>query len=345
MKKLLLLALLASGALSAQIPHKVVICGVCKDVADRVPYSMRIMEKIGALFSDYRIVVYENNSSDSTPDLLTQWAQKNSNVHVMSERVSQKELAQSCVNRMDDGNFYRAEVIARARNKVLDKLFLDEYETFEYVIWMDMDFVLEPAYDAFIEIFESEQKWDAVFAYGIDPPGTYWDWYAFRDDVCPLGSELLGNEWWYLPREKRILKKADDWYPVISAFGGCGIYKKEALKGCRYSGIVTADLARLNEKLIKERSDHPIITKYIAGLSQMSLQHLLVIPTSDLPLIKNQHEGIRIPHLSGTLVWRMSSFVYQYPSVCEHVTLHASMICNGYDKLFINPRLVFRYGG
>lgn len=334
-----------STALVAQIPHKVLICGVCKGVAERVPYSMKIMETIGALFSDYRIIVYENNSSDSTPEILKTWAHNNRKVRVLSERISNDALARSCINRMEDGAFYRAEVIAQARNKVLERLFTEDYEAFAYVIWMDMDFVLEPAYDGIVETFESEQEWDAVFAYGIDPPGTYWDWYAFRDDVCPLGSELLGNDWWYLPKNKRLLSATDEWYPVISAFGGCGIYKKEALKGCRYSGVVTADLARLNEKIILQNESHPIVQKYKEGLQRVSIFRTLNNPTRDLPRIIDPHVGIRIPHLSDSLVWRMSSFVYQYPSVCEHVTVHATMILNGFDKLFVNPRFIFRYGG
>lgn len=35
---------------NASIHEKVVICGVCKDVAGRLPFSIKIMEKIGALF-------------------------------------------------------------------------------------------------------------------------------------------------------------------------------------------------------------------------------------------------------------------------------------------------------
>ncbi len=331
--------------LYAQLPHKVIICGVCKDVAERVPYTITIMEKIGELFSDYRIIVYENNSSDETARILKEWEGRNSKVRAITEHVDQKELENLFVNRTEDGNFYRAETIARARNIVLDKALSETYQDFVYLIWMDMDFKLEPDYEGFREVFESDREWDAVFAYGIDPPGTYWDWYAFRDHQCPIGSELLGNDWWYLPRQKRFLNRNDDWYPVISAFGGCGIYKKDAIKGCCYSGLVTKDLAQLSHKIIQENPSHPIIKKYVADVKNVKEYVTINAPSSAFLDIHDPRVGIILDDISEDIVWRMSSFVYKYPSVCEHVAFHASMILNGHGKLFVNPRLIFRYGG
>lgn len=64
-------------------------------------------------------------------------------------------------------------------------------------------------------------------------------------------------------------------------------------------------------------------------------------PDCLLPQIK--HRGVGVLLYEDPLVWRMSSLVYQYPSVCEHVPFHASMIAHGHGKLFINPRLVLKY--
>lgn len=323
----------------ATIPQKVVLCGVCKDVALRIPFSMKIMEKIGSFFSDYRIIVYENNSSDTTGYLIQEWAKNNNKVHAISERVTKEELEKTIINRLENGDFFRPECIARARNIVLEKALSPEYEGYDYIIWMDMDFKTEPDYQAIDEIFASAREWDAVFAYGVDPRPIFWDWYALRDQECPLGSELLGNDWWYLPKELNLTVQ-DDWYPVYSAFGGCGIYKKIALKNCRYSALVTSDLAEHYKTIIANYPDHPIVQKYLLSIKNLLITTLNTASKKNL----NSKAGIVIPHISE-IVWRLSSFVYKYPSVCEHVTLHASMIRNGYDKLFINPRFIFRYGG
>lgn len=328
---------------NALIPHKVVICGVCKDESFRLPYSIQIIDKIGALFLDYRVVVYENNSTDTTPKILKEWENCNARVHVISEKIEEKELKTIFVNRLDNHDFFGPECIARARNIVLDAAVSEKYRDFEYLIWMDMDFKLEPSYEAFSQIFEREKEWDAVFAYGIDPSGSYWDWYALRDHECPIGSELLGNDWWYLPKSLNVTQ--NDWYPVYSAFGGCGIYKKASIKGCRYSAFVTPDLAKLSHQIIQEKgASHPIIERYLTKLKEITKQVAIPHFSPDLDDIQDPNVGIITPNLPEDIVWRMSSFVYKYPSVCEHVPFHASMIINGHGKLFINPRFLFRYG-
>jgi hypothetical protein len=208
-----------------------------------------------------------------------------------------------------------------------------------------MDFSVPPDLEGMVEIFQTNREWDAVFAYGIDSQEVYWDWYAFRDRDDRIGSELLGNYWWYMPRPFR-LSYSDDWHPVYSAFGGCAIYKKSSIAGCRYSAIVTKDLETLSRRLIEEgrQIDHPQVLRYLDGIQNLSSIVTIKYPDTGLPSITDPDTGIHCAELGDSLIWRMSSFVYQYPSVCEHVTFHASMIARGHDKLFIHPRLIFRYG-
>ena len=347
MNKLLLILLVAFPiSIFAAIQEKVLLCGICKNVESALPRTIQILEQVGTLFQDYRVIVYENNSSDKTPLLLQEWAKRNPKVDLQCDFIKPSDIATTIINHKQDGKFCHVEEIARARNVVLDKAMSKTYEEYKYIIWMDMDFKLFPNFDGFREIFSSTQEWDAVFAYGVDPTNTYWDWYAFRDHVFPIGSELLGNDWWYMQKYCQ-LKPTDKWYPVYSAFGGCGVYKKSSIVGCRYSGIVTEDLEKLAKKIIKEgtRTHHPQIMNYLKGLKK--LKQIINIPfaQSTLPNIKNPHIGITLGKHDEPVIWRMSFFYYQYPSVCEHVTFHASMIMNGHNKLFINPRLLFRYGG
>lgn len=329
----------------AVIPEKVLICGVCRNVESQLPYTMKIMQDIGGLFEDYRIIVYENNSTDRTSKMLNNWMRYNSRVVVKSEFVGKSELEKVIVNLNTDNSFFRPELIARARNIVLDIAMSDLYQKYPYVIWMDMDFKRPPALEGIIETFTSNREWDAVFAYGIDPQGIYWDWYAFRDDVYPIGSELLGNDWWYMPK-KFSLNQTNDWYPVISAFGGCGIYKKSSILGCRYSALVTEDLELVAKQLITQGQcdSHPQILKYLNGLKDLQSIVKVDFPRPNLPKVEDPKVGVLLHSFQDPVIWKMSTFVYQYPSVCEHVPFHASMIVNGHGKLFINPRLVFTYG-
>ena len=147
--------------------------------------------------------------------------------------------------------------------------------------------------------------------------------------------------------KKLALKLSDDWYPVLSAFGGCGIYKKSSIKGCWYSATVTDDLESVMKEVILKgfSENHPQVFKYQAMVSELQDIVCLGVCRPGLQKITNDTTGIILGQGGSPVVWKMSSFVYQFPSVCEHVPFHASMITKGKDKIFINPRLVFTYGG
>ena len=323
--------------LFALILEKVVLCGVCRDVAEDLPSAIQTVEEIGGLFVDYRVVIYENDSKDLTAQILTDWANRNDKVSVQCENgVSENEI----VNHYEmDHEFYpgkpfRPEQIARARNIVLDIAMSEPYCDFPYLIWIDMDFSVPPELDGIIESFATNIEWDAVLAYGVSTRKSFWDWYAFRDATYPIGSELLGNTWWYMQKSFRLHRKSP-WHPVYSAFGGLGIYKKSSIAGCRYSALPTRDLETVAQELVATSRQNIATTELVT----------IPAPLPNLPKILDPNIGIILhPDLLNPLVWRMSSFVYQYPSVCEHVPFHASMIANGHGKIFINPRMIFYYG-
>ncbi len=335
---------------SATIPAKVLICGVCKNVDKQLNQTISIVESIGSMFEDYRVIVYENNSTDLTPSMLKQWTFHNSKISAFSENIEKSVLSQSIINcdfdpRTKD-DLFRPELIARARNIVLEKAMSEEYENYPYIIWMDFDFKIFPNLEGIKEVFLSAKEWDAVFANGIlVNNGDFYDWYALRDTTWPLGPEVVGDDWWY--GKQRSLDLNSDWYPVYSAFGGCGIYKRSSLKGCRYSALVTSDLEKLILKILSEDSlkNNFYVRKYWDELKRFHTRTYLPQPAPFAELITDPLVGVVIRQEKNPVVFRMSGFTctYQYPVVCEHVTLHASMIINGHDKLYINPRMTFNY--
>lgn len=338
-----------SFTLFAQLPQKIVICGVCKNVEEKLPYSKKIVEAIGELFTDYRVIVYENNSSDHTVDSLNNWARLNAKVSIQSEFLSQEYLENYVINRTIEGALFRPELIARARNIVMEKALSKQYDDFPYIIWMDMDFSFFPDLDGLIEIFTTDREWDAVFAYGIAAgSGAYWDWYAMRYEKYPFGPELLGKTWYEggaIMEKSFSLNKNDDWFPVYSAFGGCGVYKKESIQGCRYSGLVTEDTEKLMRGLIDDgiRFPHAQSILYQEKIKKLEGQVILGRNSTYYSKIKNPEIGIILHNFDRPVIWKMDSQTFEYPSICEHVPFHASMIVNGHNKLFINPRFVFRY--
>src|SRR3569832_512122 len=63
-----------------------VISGLARNVAGILPRTIARIKQIGAMFANYRVVLYENDSHDDTPRLLSDWAARNPRVHVTLER-------------------------------------------------------------------------------------------------------------------------------------------------------------------------------------------------------------------------------------------------------------------
>jgi hypothetical protein len=327
-------------SVEARIHEKVLICGVARDVESSLPKTIRIIEDLGKKFTDYTVLVYENNSQDNTPQLLKNWSNKNSKVKCFSEVISDEDYSKIIVNKTWDKRFYRPERIAYARNKILDHIEKDKFNDFKFVIWIDMDFRKKPIMDGLKEAFDRKKEWDAIFCYGVDSHGKYFDWFALRDDNYPVGPELLSDDWWSFEKKLK-LNTSQNWHPVYSAFGGMGIYKRDAIKGCRYSAVVTEDLDCLYSRIIKNGkvNSNYFIRSYFDKNQGVDSSFLSLSDAS----LKESPYGHPYSLYFSDLKWRMNSGVSYFPVVCEHVTFHASMIKNGYNRLYINPGIVFFY--
>ncbi len=75
------------------IQHTVVICGIIRDKADTVPQLIRNLEGVGSLFLDYRVVLYENDSTDGTLELLREWSVRNRRVYIIGEPDNSAEFS------------------------------------------------------------------------------------------------------------------------------------------------------------------------------------------------------------------------------------------------------------
>jgi glycosyltransferase involved in cell wall biosynthesis len=289
--------------------QKILICGVARDVAAAVPQTIANIEELGKRFKDYRVIIYENNSTDGSTGLLKQWAAENRHVQVISENLSADQLAPS-----------RTERIAAARNRTLQVARQPDYADYPLLLMADLDFRHRWPIEQIVQTVESDLEWDCVAANGIDHNGSIYDWYAYRDQTFPVGPEIIGDCWWTpLPgRGARISKQS--WAPVYSAFGGLAIYKREAILPHSYSGTVTPALRNLYAHIFST-------PRGLYGRIDLN-------PNTDLSKID--------------VTFRPCA-AWEHPSCperitcCEHVPLHAAMFLDGHGKIFINPDMVMHY--
>ena len=201
-----------------------VICGITRNDAETLPLTIRRIEKTGSLFRDYRVVVFENDSTDQTPDLLRRWGRDNPRVRVLIESI----VALPVFSRS------RFEKLAYCRNRYLDCVNESrELAGYEYIMVVDMDLRGGWSCDGLASSF-AETGWDAVASNAIayhNLRRTYYDTLALKP------QSLLKKKWRYrLFGEAWQFRRGDPLVPVESGFGGLGLYRREALLSRRYAG-------------------------------------------------------------------------------------------------------------
>lgn len=290
--------------------EKVLICGVCKNIGPAVFNTIKNIELLGNQFADYSVIIYENNSSDKTSFVLSQWAKINKKVTFISEKIPAHKLAPT-----------RIENISNARNIVLSLARDPKFFEYKYLIWADLDFEKPWPINEIVKTIESPVEWDCVSANGIRNR-SYYDRYAFRNETYPFGPELLGDDYFWpeLWKSWFSISDADNWIPVFSAFGGLAIYKTQSILNFYYSAHPTEDLKNYYQQILHSISlTNSHLQRYLS-LMNMNINDLSHVPI-EFQLDDQNNSGV----------------------CCEHLPIHASMALHGYGKFYINPKMIMHY--
>lgn len=223
--------------------YSVIICGCCRNNAQHIAKTMAIMNAIGAQFRDYRIVIYENDSMDNTRQILRENANSKTDL-ILEDGVN---IAR------------RTERIAHCRNKILDYIFT-EYDVgeYEYMLMLDMDDIIssgELVHTLHTCFLYKQDQWDAMFANCSD---KYYDIYALRKNkyltVCcwNVANNFMKSGMSYDTAYNECIERflvnyptGGELIPVLSAFGGAGLYKRSSIMDARYIGVEPAHLDTL----------------------------------------------------------------------------------------------------
>jgi hypothetical protein len=301
------------------INKNVIICGIVRNVGNLIANNINLALKTGEHFNKYKIIVYENNSTDNTKSELDKFS-TDKNVKIISEDIldiDKRENNKIWAYTEVTGSSHpcRIELISNARNKLLQEIRKDEYNEYCHVIVIDFD-SHGWEIDGIINSFQRTENWDALFA----SSHQYYDFYALRSHHLLFGPEVTGQLFWSgFPKVNMTPNKL---IPVYSAFNGIGIYKKELLMKFDYHFEINENVKKIYRCIFRnmkeDNTDHNLL-KIIAS------------PCEKFPnYIKDDLCDI---------VWKANSG-YDSPVVCEHVCLHFALLLNGY-KLFINPQMIY----
>jgi hypothetical protein len=203
---------------------RLVVAGLARDVEYNIENYAQQIDKLGRRFNDYRVVIVENDSTDSTLGKLEEWQETTGKVVILNGGVGEKFWK-------GEKTAERAFRMAQYRNVYLDYI-AENYSRWSYVLVLDFDL----QYWSNDGVFHSlaHPLWDAMFGNGkqtcaMTGEDVYYDTWAtiYTDGTSPT----------YQP----IYDKYSPPFLVHSGFGGMALYKLPIMTKFRYNGLLIND--------------------------------------------------------------------------------------------------------
>ncbi len=224
--------------------RSIAFAGCARDCAPFLPGVLANLEQLAQAAARSAFVFAENGSRDSTRADLQRWLGERADAHLLHPDGADSRSPERTVR------------IAAARNACLAAIESGPRRDFAFLVMLDFDEVNQApiALDglrAALDFLEESPDRAAVFA--CSAPRYYDVWALRHPDWCPGdvwqevtssgdGSYAARVERFVHARQREIAAEAPP-IPVLSAFGGLGIYRLAATRGLRYCGLDDAGRA------------------------------------------------------------------------------------------------------
>ena len=229
---------LSDGGEAAFSGRNIVFIGLARNCAHSLPRILGWIVEFSADLEDWGYVLLESDSDDDTPAILKSF-----------DELHHRGIVE-CLPPLRRRIPKRTARISYLRNRALDHLWNDRrLDAFDFAIIMDTDGANEtfPREALLAHMTCWPQDRGAVFANQTE---AYYDVWAFRHPV------LSPDDCWERVRNRRRdgLSRAEARHAFValrraplpsdaglievdSAFGGLGLYRLPAVRGCRYVGL------------------------------------------------------------------------------------------------------------
>jgi hypothetical protein len=258
---------------------RIVICFIAQNISHVFEKNKRRLEYIGNHFSEYKIIIFENDSIDNSRDLFKSWVVTNPLNVTLLDCEDAKECKYNAKPAYSYGTIGRIQKMARYRESCLLEV-KRRFAHYDYVMVFDFD--LDGSMNIngmFHSLSKPNTEWAGIGCYGMhwEIPGMIYDTGAYRNikerfDKTPslkLNSPVLNRieaiQCLYSCLQTPM-------YEVSSSFGGCIIYQTEKiLSTCcsyvseHYNSLGECEHITFNRGLNKDRSMHIFINYYWYG--------------------------------------------------------------------------------
>jgi glycosyltransferase involved in cell wall biosynthesis len=248
--------------------YSIIVCGCTKNSSSYIYKHLESLYEMHDQFAQFKLLVFENNSTDNTVEILETFKK----THPFFNYISEKNNIGK-----------RSQAIAHGRNTLLQHV-----KQYDYMIMVDLDDVIATFKSRQIKyLFENTKsndndndnpnvEWDALFANCL---GKYYDVWALRiyPDIWNNSNpfKMIDYDCWDMARlyqSKRIISIHQitiptnlPLIPVSSAFGGFGIYKVSKIKDCRYDGTKCEHVHFHKEMIEKNNAKLFICPKFLVN--------------------------------------------------------------------------------
>jgi hypothetical protein len=211
----------------------IIIGGTCRDVAEYIESIISHIDECGEKFKNYHVVIFENDSLDSTKEKLINLKKQNY-TYIFEDGLANKEKS-------------RTRRLEHARNQVLKTVMeLNKTNEYDYLLLLDMDNVNSKG--TFVKTIDScfdpsikSTSWDVQTA---NQYTNYYDRWALRI------PKIFNYDCWKKIKKHGYTEENIKKYvypninfgnklliPVKSAFGGTALYKLSSIPSyCKYNG-------------------------------------------------------------------------------------------------------------
>jgi hypothetical protein len=226
---------------------KIVIAGLLQNGAKQIPELIERCQKITSLFKDYRIVILENNSIDTSRKDLLYWAMNDDRVKILCQDpfvANSTECMMEGATGVKDTSPMpnRIRKMATLRNIYMDHI-QHYYHDFDFLCVMDMDLEGQLFLDGFFHaVGLLGPKMDGVACNGMlktdDDGFYYYDSFAYIEEndlpyMSDISQKSEHDDYVHIYMTQLY---SNQMVPdrVRSAFGGCVLYNMKSILKSRY---------------------------------------------------------------------------------------------------------------
>ena len=211
----------------------IIISGLARDIAKNIYLNIIRMELLGNKFKDYRILIFENDSTDGTRQIIHHNSIRNNKI-ILINCPENPDCKLQLLSAVHEGvkSYDRFEKMANFRNRILNEV-RSSFKNFDYLMVLDWDLTGPVSSDGIANCFYYS-NWDVMAANGIvgnllNKKGeklNYYDSIAYvPKNKEPCNLTYIGLCLYTMKTWKLKFNRGDPPILVNSAFSGCALYK------------------------------------------------------------------------------------------------------------------------